>query len=148
MNHEELKECFNGDAGTFFIKDTYLPHTYFDPLGKIWAAAKKEAHKKYKLDIAGIFVYENIKGIISCTFQLSYAHVEETPEAIRNHASLFEKHFPEIARDFRETVDCFLEDDAYEEYLALAQKKRSGLEVSRGEFDRIFNLFLKDLGLK
>lgn len=148
MDSVSFTEHYNQDMASILIEGLYLPHTFFDPLGKLWATVKKWARNKYKIDIAGIFVYDNVKGIISCVFQLSYANVEETTEAILSHIRKFEDSFPDIAREFKSVIECFAEDGAYEEYLAMAQKKRDGLAVSRGEFDRIFNIFLKDLGMR
>ena len=61
---------------------------------------------------------------------------------------MFKASFQHIVDALIAIIDIFVDDDAYDEYLELTRAAQGGKLVSHGEFDRIFNLFLKDLGIR
>lgn len=142
-------EQSSDSMGLIVIEDIFFPHQFFDPLAKLWATIRKEARKKYKVDIAGAFSYDDVARKITCNFFLNYSIIEfsnTTPEEYRNK---FETSFSKIADGFEAVIRLFVEDGAYAEYLELTS--RAALDhssVTHGDFDRLFNIFLKDLGIR
>ena len=130
------------------IEGVSLPHLFFDPLSKLWATLRKEIRKKHKVDVAGTFVYDDIKGVIACNFYLNYSIIEFTPTTEEEYRDMFKASFQHIVDALIAIIDIFVDDDAYDEYLELTRAAQGGKLVSHGEFDRIFNLFLKDLGIR
>ena len=142
-------EQSSDSMGLIVIEDIFFPHQFFDPLAKLWATIRKEARKKYKEDIADAFTYYDVARKITCNFFLNYSIIEfsnTTPEEYRNK---FETSFSKIADGFEAVIRLFVEDGAYAEYLELTS--RAALDhssVTHGDFDRLFNIFLKDLGIR
>lgn len=139
----------SGGMGNITIEGIYLPHQFFDPLAKLWATVRKEVRKKFKVDIAGAFFYDDVQEIISCNFYLNYSIIEFKNISDEEYRNEFQEHWNHIASGFEAVIDMFVEDDAFDEYVELTEKAASGTsQVTRGDFDRLFNLFLKDLGIR
>lgn len=142
-------EQSSDSMGVITINDIYFPHKYFDPLAKLWATVRKQARKKYKVDIAGAFSYDDIAQKITCNFFLNYGILEFSDTTVEEYRARFESSFDKIADGFEAVIRLFIEDGGYAEYLELTN--RAALDhssVTHGDFDRLFNIFLKDLGIR
>ena len=142
-------EQSSDSMGVIIIDDIHFPHQYFDPLAKLWATVRKQARKKYKVDIAGAFSYDDIAQKITCNFFLNYGILEFSDTTVEEYRAKFESSFDKIADGFEAVIRLFIEDGGYAEYLELTS--RATLDhnsVTHGDFDRLFNVFLKDLGIR
>lgn len=146
-------EYVSDSMGVIVIENIDFPHQYFDPLAKLWATVRKEARRKYKVDVAGAFSYDDIANKITCNFFLNYSIIEFSTTTQEEYREKFEACFSKIADGFEAVIRLFIEDGAYDEYIDLVNKA-NGLNVSKsnlithGDFDRLFNVFLKDLGIR
>ena len=139
----------SGGMGNITIEGIYLPHQYFDPLAKLWATVRKEVRKKFKVDVAGAFFYDDVQEVISCNFYLNYSIIEFKDISDEEYQEQFLLSWDKIADGFEAVINLFVEDDAFNEYVELTEKAASGTNsVAHGDFDRLFNIFLKDLGIR
>jgi len=171
MGNQNLTIRSSESMGVIEIYDKYLHHQFFDPLAKIWAAIRKEAYRDHKVDIAGSFFYDDIKNDVSCNFYLNYSVLAFTAITGEEYQKMFKSSFGIIAKDFISAIDLFIEDRTFnDEYIKLTEKAsclfqkllelggnekefvgkalRETISASRADFDRLFNVFLKDLGIR
>ncbi|MBQ2660590.1 hypothetical protein IJF93_00740 [Candidatus Saccharibacteria bacterium] len=147
-NVDQIIYTAHHEGYSVIIEGINLPHLFYDPLSKLWATLRKEIRKKYRVDVAGTFVYDDVKCVISCNFYLNYSIIEFTNTTEEEYRNMFKASFQHIVDALIAIISIFVDDDAYGEYLELTKAAQGGKLVSHGEFDRIFNLFLKDLGIR
>ena len=60
-NVDQIVYTAHQESYNVLIEGVSLPHLFFDPLSKLWATLRKEIRKKHKVDVAGTFVYDDLK---------------------------------------------------------------------------------------
>ena len=144
MNRVTFQENVGPGIGTLVINGLVLPHDTYDPLGKIWASVKKRLRERYRVDVAGLFTYNDEKKVISCSFCLNYGISEIRGLDSKVYTARFESTFDCQMVDFEEVIEAFIESpnglSAYKKALKTNPGKR--------DIDKVINSFLFSVGMR
>lgn len=116
----------------------------FDPLAKIWSSVRKRICERWQVDVVGLFVYDEKREIVSCSFCLNYGMLPE--ENHQTYTQRFEDTFQMQMLLFEETLDSFVldYDFGYESYIKLVRNKNCTPEMC----NHFLNSFLKRINIK
>lgn len=131
--------------GALVINGLVLPRGKFDPLAKIWSTVRKRIREQFHVDVAGLFLYDDEKEVISCSFYLNYCVPELKDIDAREYTERFEGTFALQMIMFEEAVEYFLLDDehGYEPYL---ERVKQGADEQA--LNNMFNAFLRSINLR
>ena len=130
--------------GALVINGLVLPRTEnFDPLAKIWSSCRKRISEQYGVHVTGLFVYDDEKEVISCSFCLSFT----TNDDLKLYIKRFEDTFQYQMTMFEDAIEAFLMDqeDGYDAYMSLIN---TGKMVKKEAYESLFNKFLRKMNLK
>ena len=137
------KEKCDTCMGMLVINGLMLPGK--DPLGAMWAAGpRKRIFDEFGVDVAGLFVYDDEKEVVSCSFYLNFGVVTEAE--VKVYAARFRDTFSQQMALFEDVLEAFLgdEDDGYLAYLDLLKNGEVSDEVAKD----FFNRFLRKINIR
>ena len=131
--------------GTLLINGLTISHNGYDPLGKIWASARRRVREKWHVDVVGLFTYNDEKGVISCNFHLSYCATEMGSINEKLYSERYKDSFPHQMAFFEDILLAFVDDQenglsAYEQLYPEHTNDR--------ELDRLIDRFLCSINVR
>lgn len=144
---------FNDNIAALMIKEVFLPKIgNFDPCARIWHHVRKYYQKPINggVDVVGLFLYDEEKQVVSCSFCLNWANIEDAAE--KAYQAKFENLFQRMLTDFEEDIDAFLQDQDYghEAYCKLFNDHKQEIKTAtdseeRNKIDHNYYLSAKEI---
>lgn len=131
--------------GTLIISGLKVAHGRHDPLGKIWASVRKRIRENYKVDVVGLFTYDDARKIVSCSFCLNYYVTEMKQLNEKVYTVRYMDSFPFQMADFEDVVIAFVDD---EENGLTAYEKLVKAGATNRQLDQLLNRFLLSVNMR
>ena len=145
--HVTFVEKFDSCMGALIINGLTLPNgRSLDPLGELWShGLRKRIYETFELDVAGLFVYDDEKEVISCSFYPNFTIPEVKGTSPKMYMEKFMDTFPRQMLMWEEAIEAFLYDqqNGYLAYCELANKGDTEVKAMLHRFLRSKNLRTK-----
>lgn len=140
-----FQENVGQGIGSLLIDGLAISHNGYDPLGKIWASARKRIREQWHVDVVGLFTYDDGKKVVSCSFCLNYYVTEMKNIDERVYTTRYIDSFPYQMTFFQDIILAFVDDqenglEAYEKLFATRPGKRA--------LDQLLNRFLRSINVR
>ena len=139
------RENCENSIGALVIDGLVLPRANsFDPLAKIWSSVRKRILEQFGVDSAALFIYDDEKEVISCSFCLNFSVPETSGLDQKSYIEKFEDTFSAQMGMFEDVIEFFLLDEfGYEEYLKLLKKG-----ADKEQLNNLFNRFMLSINVR
>ena len=139
-----FKENAENGLGTLIISGFCPPHDGYDPVGKIWASVRKRIFERYRVDVVGLFTYNEEKEITTGSFCLNYSILERNGVNERVYVSRFKDTFQMQMTLFEDVIIAFIDDPigltAYQDLLYQGATQK--------QLDKGVNAFLRSINVR